>query len=288
MLLFKFLKSRTFFLNIVLAVIAAILIYYALLIALSKYTEHGEKIEVPNMLGLTYNDALELANEKELKIVVSDTVFASEEARGLIAAQIPPASSEVKRERTVYLTINSLEAEKIAMPNFVGASLRQAMADAEIVGIKIGELTYVPDIAKNNVLEQKVDGEDITPGTRVEKGTFVDLTLGLGISNESAYVPLLLSKTVLESDSILQTKYLNSGAHFYDETIETLEDSVNAIVYQQNPEPLAKHIRPGEFVDLWLTLDSTKIIIKPEWVDSLNIDTTLFQYMNIDTLSQNE
>ncbi len=280
MLLFKFLGSRTFLINIILAIVASVLIYYALLISLSKYTEHGEKIEVPNMLGLTYNDAFEVAKEQGLKVIVSDTAFASENERGLISAQIPPASSKVKRNRTIYLTINSLEAEKVSMPNFVGASLRQAMADAEIVGIKIGELTYVPDIAKNNVLEQKINGEDIVPGTRVEKGVFVDLTLGLGISNESVFVPLLMNKTVLESDSILQAKYLNSGAHFYDETIKTLEDSTNAVVYQQNPEPLSKDSRPGDFVDLWLTLDTTKIIIKPEWIDSLSI--------NIDTIPQNE
>ncbi len=280
MIFFKFLKSRTFLINLILAILALGLMYYLLLLSLSKYTHHDEQIEVPNFLGLTHNDALETAAERKLRIQVSDTIYAEQNTRGLIAAQLPPASSKVKEGRTIYLTINSLHAELVNMPNLVGTSIRQAMADAEIYGIKIGELTYVPDIAKNNVLSQKVNGEEILPGTKIEKGTYIDLTLGLGMSAANVFIPVLMFNNTSQADSILQSKYLNVGALFYDQTVKNAEDSANAIVYQQNPKPLTKNIRPGDFVDLWLTTDTTKVIIEPEWIDSLNI--------KIDTLSYHE
>jgi beta-lactam-binding protein with PASTA domain len=167
-----------------------------------------------------------------------------------------------------------MDPEQVSMPNFVGASLRQAMADAEIYGLKIGEINYVPDIAKNNVLAQTIKGKDIPAGAKINKGTQIDLTLGMGISNEKVFIPLLISKTIEQADSILRSKYLNTGAKFFDESVETLEDSTLAVIYKQEPEPFSENFRPGDFVDIWLSVDSSKIELKPEWSDSLNINIT--------------
>jgi beta-lactam-binding protein with PASTA domain len=272
---FKFLTSKSFFINLGIAIAVIIAIYFTLIYSLGSYTHHGEKVIVPDFKGLTYKDAVELAQQSQLKVIVSDTTYSNEQERGLIAAQIPAQSSEVKSERSIYLTINSMAAEKISMPNFVGASLRQAIADAEIIGLKIGEINYVPDIAKNNVLAQSINGKEIPIGTKINKGSFIDLTLGMGLSNEKVFIPLLINKTVEQADSMLRAKYLNTGAKFYDESIKTLLDSSAAIIFKQEPEPFNKNFKPGDFVDIWLTLDSTKIVIKPEWTDSLRTDTNI-------------
>jgi beta-lactam-binding protein with PASTA domain len=267
----KFLTNKIFIINLVVAIITAIIIYLMVVYGLKIYTQHGEKIAVPSFVSLTYEDARELAQLNELKVVVVDTSYSEETERGLIAAQIPAEASIVKQGRTIYLTINSTEAELISMPNFKGASLRQALADAKIYGLKIGELTYVPDIAKNNVLEQKINGKPIVPGTKVEKGSFIDLVLGMGLSNEKVFIPLLLNQSLSAADSMLRAKYLNAGAKFYDETVKTLEDSSMAIIYKQEPEPFSKDFKPGDFVDLWLSKDSNKVFIKQAWKDSMKI-----------------
>lgn len=271
----KFLLSKVFLMNAIIAIVILVILYFTLIFGLDAYTHHQEKITVPDFTNLTYKDAQELALQSQLKVVISDTTYSEETERGLIAAQIPEMESIIKADRTIYLTINSTNAEMISMPNFVGASLRQALADAEIFGIKIGELSYVPDIAKNNVLDQKIKGKTINPGSKIEKGSFVDLTLGMGLSNEKVYIPLLLHKVLSVADSMLRAKYLNTGAKFYDETVENAEDSLAAMIYKQQPEPFSKNFNPGDFVDLWLTLDSNKVIVKPEWMDSLmlKVDT---------------
>jgi hypothetical protein len=76
---------------------------------------------------------------------------------------------------------------------------------------------------------------------------------------------------------MLKEKYLNIGALFYDKDIETAKDSLLAIVYKQQPEPFSKNFKPGDFVDLWFTLDSSKVIIKQAWRDSLEtkVDTLI-------------
>jgi len=265
MSLFNFIKSRLFLIQIGLAFVAAIVLYIVFVYTLDFYTDHGEKVVVPDFTKLTIADATELANEAGLVLLVTDTTYGSEQERGLISTQTPDPKSEIKSGRTVYITINSLKAEMVSMPNFVGASLRQAQADAQIFGIKIGALTYVPDIAKNNVLKQKVAGKDILPGTKIAKGTLIDLTLGMGLSNEKVYVPLLLRHTLTQADSMLQEHYLNIGAKFYDETVLTRQDSSRALIYKQSPQPMSRNFSPGDFVDIWFTVDTSKILIRPEW-----------------------
>jgi len=277
---FKFLTTRIFVINLIIAVFVAVAIYFFVIYGLKVYTQHGEKIAVPSFVSLTYNDAKELAQVNNIKVIIVDTCYSEETERGLIAAQIPSEASIVKRGRTVYLTINSTDAEMIKMPNFKGTSLRQALVDAKIYGLKIGELTYVPDIAKNNVLEQKLNGKNIEPGSKVEKGAFIDLVLGMGLSNEKVFIPLLLNKNLVEADSMLRAKYLNTGAKFYDEEIKTSEDSAIAIIYKQQPEPFEKNFKPGDFVDIWLTKDSNKVFIKQAWKDSLKVKIDTIPVLN--------
>ena len=267
----KFLSSKLFIINAIIAIAVLIVLYFSLILGLNSYTHHNEKITIPDFTNLTFKDAQELALSHHLKVKIVDTTYSEETERGLIAAQIPEMEAIVKENRTIYLTINSVNAEMINMPNFIGTSLRQATVDATIYGLNIGELSYVPDIARNNVLEQKINGKNIAPGTKIEKGTYVDLVLGMGLSNEKVFIPLLISKTLLEADSMLRTKYLNSGASFYDGTVATAQDSLNAIIYKQQPEPFSKNFKPGDFVDLWFTTDSNKIFIKQAWRDSMNL-----------------
>lgn len=254
------------------AIFVLVILFWGTISGLNNYTNHDEKITVPDFTGLTFKDAQELAQQSLIKVKISDTTYSDQTKRGLIAAQIPSMASIIKSERTVYLTINSLSAELVVMPNFKGASLRQAMVDCEIYGLKIGELSYIPDIAKNNVLGQKVNGVEIAAGTLIEKGSLIDLTLGMGLSNEKVFIPLVVNKSFLDADSMLRAKYLNTGAIFFDETVETAEDSAAALIFQQQPEAFGDNFRPGDFVDLWFTIDSTKIVFKPAWLDSLNIN----------------
>ena len=65
------------------------------------------------------------------------------------------------------------------MPDLVNLSLRQAKAKLESSGLKMGELTYTPDIAKNAVLKQFARGVEIEKGTSIVKGATIDLEMGM-------------------------------------------------------------------------------------------------------------
>jgi len=277
----SFFKNNKILTNISIAILVFVSLYFILIYSLSSYTLHNQNITVPNLKELTFVDAKELAEKNQLNIKIIDTVFSSKEKRGLIAKQIPKANSKIKKDRTIYLTINAITAEKIRMPNLIGTSLRQAIVDANIYGIKIGELSYIPDLAKNNVLKQQINGKDIPVGAEIEKGTSVDLVLGMGLSNEKVFIPLLIGNKLDKVDSLLTAKYLNLGAKFFDATILTKQDSLAAIVYKQKPNPFGKNFKPGDFVDIWLTKDSAKVVIKEAWKDSLNAKTDTLAFKKI-------
>ena len=151
------------------------------------------------------------------------------------------------------------------MPNIVGVSLRQARAIVETAGLTIGKLTYIPDIAVNNVLQQKFNGNVIEEGDSIIKGSTVDLVLGRGPSNEKTAAPDLIGLLFEQAKERLTNRYLNLGAVIYDASFEDEEDSLNAFIWKQKPDYSEDtQMNLGSAVDIWLTADSTKLPLPEE------------------------
>ncbi|MBI5218398.1 MAG: PASTA domain-containing protein [Bacteroidia bacterium] len=181
-----FLFSKQFLKHLLLSIIIGNVLFWGSLFFLSFYTRHGEAIPVPDVRGLTIEEAAKKLQEKSFLFEITDSVFLTDKKKGAIVEQNPPADFKVKKGRKIFLTINSFFPERVKMPNVVGVSLRQARAVLETYGLKIGRTRYVPDIAKDNVLEQKFKGKKITEGTTIEKGSAIDLILGKGEKEEES------------------------------------------------------------------------------------------------------
>ena len=113
----------------------------------------------------------------------------------------------------------------------------------------------------NCILQQKLEGEEIAEGTRIRKGSVIDLVVGQGLGSVLVEVPYLLEFNIEMATNLLQSKSLNLGAPLFDETVKTAEDSINAVVYKQLP-PFSQvpTTRMGVAVDLFLTLDTNKVV----------------------------
>ena len=200
---------------------------------------------------------------------------------GTVVEQNPVAGTKVKQNRRVFLTINAQSPKKVQMPDVVGVTLRQAKAILDQQGLIIGVLTFVPDIAVNNVLEQKYKGKTIKPGDMISKGSRVDLVLGRGMMGEQTGLPILIGLTQAEARARLIDASLNLGQVKYDETIKDYKDTLNAMVYSQYPAYsrfiAINPINFGARVDIWLTLNEDRIpVIETE----LGVDST---YLKIDS-----
>lgn len=260
MRLIQFLSSKDFLKHLTIAVVAAIVIVSVVFIALNIYTNHGESFPLPDFKKKTMEEVKELANENDLTLEVTDSVYQDNWPKATVVKQNPKAGFHVKKGRTVFLTLNATNPEKVKMPNVVGVSHRQAKAMLNSSGLKIGKLEHVPDIAVNNVLKQKINGGEIKPGTMIPKGTAIDLVLGQGLSNQRSQIPKLISLPLGKAKTKILQAAMNLGEIKYDNSVENKEDSAKAVVWQQYPPfEKNKNIRLGSYIDLWLTTDSTKL-----------------------------
>lgn len=256
----RFIISKFFLKHLGLAIVITVAIVLITMLYLRLYTHHGQARPVPDFYSLTPEEVAEKAKENKLDYQIIDSVYTNIVDRGTVVEQNPKPGFMVKKDRTIFLTINARNPEMVQVPNLVGLTLRQANAILETSGLKMGKRIYVPDLAINNVLKQLYLGEEIQEGDSLEKSSSIDLVLGKGLSNRKTIVPDLISMTYKQAESRILDASLNLGAFTYDETVLTGKDSTRAMVWKQNPEFDEKNlIQLGSPVYLWLTLDSAKL-----------------------------
>ncbi len=184
----------------------------------------------------------------------------SDAAPGVIVDQLPEAGSRVKEDRTIFLTINSTQPEQVTLPQLTDISFRQAQALVENSGLEIGNISYRPSEYNDLVLEIQKDSVELFAGQKLPKGASIDLIVGRKQGNLVTDLPNLLGLTIPEAKQSLTDAMLNTGVIIYDETILSAEDSTNAMVWKQQPNPrVAATATLGSSVDLWVTVDQLKI-----------------------------
>lgn len=220
---------------------------------LNFYTDHGDAFSVPDFKGHTVAEAESLAQEKELRLVVIDSVYSADGERGTVIDQNPPPDFKVKQNRRIFVTIKSVNPKIIKMPDFRDMTFVQAKADVESYGLKIGKIIYKPSKYDNVVLEQEYKGEVISPGTEIEQYSEIDLVLGESQDMGNSVTPMLIGLTRDEAQKQINERNLNTGVILYDETVVTTADSVSALVRKQFPVPNVP-LNPGDDVDLWMSM----------------------------------
>ncbi|MCF8377977.1 MAG: PASTA domain-containing protein [Bacteroidales bacterium] len=265
----KFLISKRFLKNLIIAASLSIVLLSGIFLWLHIFTRHNQTISVPDFSGLTEEEAGIIASSKNLRFEITDSVFYKDLPKGLIAKQNPKPGEKVKQNRRIYLTKNAVNPEKVAMPTVTGVSLRQARTILESNGLVVGKLSYKPDIAMNVVLEQKHNDSLILAGAILPKGSEINLTLGKGLSNETTAVPNLIGFSRFLAKEYLNDRYLNIGGEIYDSSVKNEEDSIASFIWQQRPEFNEEfRLQLGSQVDIFLTIDSTKL----PFIDTLVIE----------------
>ena len=217
---------------------------------------------MPNFSNLSVPEAKALASQAGVRVEVTDSVFVNRMQKGAVYRQNPRAGSKVKEGRRIILTINATNSKKVTMPNLIGYSMRQAMAELQSRGLVLGKLIYVDDIATNNVLKQLRKNREIEPGVMVESESVIDLVVGLNSTDSETYIPDVLGLTYISAVDAVHGNSLNISKLRFDKTVKDYSDSLSAVVYKQNPEPSEHAVQMGEDVTLYLTLDTNKVPVK--------------------------
>lgn len=242
--------------HLVLAVLAAFVTVLILFWMLKGITRHGKTLEVPDLTNMTLSEARKVAKQNHIRIKITDSVYIPQLHAGQVLKQTPAAGSRVKKNRNILITINSLVPMMVKAPDVVGYSLRQAESNLHAANLQIGRLNYVPDIATNSVMGQSIKGKPLVPGTEIPAQSEIDLTLGLSGSDCWTRVPNLITLPYHRVKSELTYNSLNLDKILFDGTVNTYADTLNSIVYKQEPDPtIGNSVRMGTGVILYLTLN---------------------------------
>ncbi len=254
--LISYLKSKDFRTQIKYMAAIFFAIIFTASILLHFYTRHNKFILMPDFRNLTLSAAYDLAKDNHIRIEVSDSVFSIDHIPGSILEQDIKPGTKVKKNRRVLIIINANMPEKVTLPDIDGVTLRQASATLESVGLYIGKISYVSDIASNVVLRVKKNGKIIKDNEKLQKGSYVDLELGIDRPLSLVAVPNLSGLSLREARKQIALSMFNTGKIYYDTSVKTKQDTLNAIVYKQKPpfNPDSKALMASN-IDLWLTVN---------------------------------
>ena len=251
---FKYLAQQPFWINLVVAVTALLLLAFLFLQSLGWITNHGSYLKVPRVNGKRVDDAVKLLEGQGFEVLIQDSVYYDSVPKNTVIKQLPEADATVKSNRTVFLTVNRSVPPSMDMPKLEGLSLRFAINILQRNHLMLGDTIFRPDFMKGSVLEQQFNGTRIAAGTKVPWGSTINLVIGAGLGEQQMMVPELVGKTYSEAKAILEEKGITLGSiQGY-----AVHDTPGAFVYKQNPEALdfdkkPVYIQPGQIMDLYLS-----------------------------------
>lgn len=254
--MFKFITQRSLGFNILAGIILALVIFSVFILSLNWLTHHGNSKTVPAVVGKTFGEASKLLDKMGFDVEIQDSVYIDSLPPLAVIKQVPDADAVVKVNRKVYLTINRSVPPFVEMPNLVGYSNRYAEIVLKNMGLRIGDIQYKSDFAKNSVLQQLYDGSEIRPGTKLKMGSSITLILGNGLGEQEFAVPFLVGMRFYDAKTMLESNGLAIGAII----APNVADTMNAYIYRQSPERYdfeknIQRIRPGQMIDVWLQSD---------------------------------
>jgi beta-lactam-binding protein with PASTA domain len=210
-------------------------------------THHGESITVPELEGVHLNELDEFLLERDLRFeVTSDSGYSAEHPPLTVLSQNPKEGKKVKENRKIYVSLNATSPPNVIMPKLIDGSLKNAQMVMESYGLVLGKISYEPHEFQNAVLKQKLDGEEIPPGTEIAKGSAIDLVIGNGLGK-----PFSMPSLVDNSEDDAEFIIIGSGLQLGKVRTREVEDKAAGIVVQQYPEA-GTSVRTGNKVDIWI------------------------------------
>lgn len=184
MSILKFIFSKTFLIQIVIAIVLVVILVFGAMAWLDSTTNHDQRIEVPDLSRLSIDIVDKKLEEMNLRKVIQDSAnYNPDYPQYSVIEQVPEAGKFVKENRKIYIKLNPSGYPKLDIPQFKRITRRQVESKLLSLGFKIGDVTFKPDFAENVVLELRYKGKALKAGDKVKKTGVIDMVLGDGTRN---------------------------------------------------------------------------------------------------------
>lgn len=212
----QFLKSKSCLFHLILIVVSFLLLLVLSFFALKIYTRQGKEFIVPNLEGKSLMEIESIKEMSNFNLIIIDSIYKEDSPSGIVLTQEPIADSKVKKGRKIYVTITSASGDELNMPLCTDISLKTAVQSISDIGLRIGNITFIPGDISNVVVEQRKNGKKIRQNDKVKRGDVIDLVVEMNINNSTTNMPDILGKTEAEAERMLWSAGLNVGKKTFD------------------------------------------------------------------------
>ncbi|MBZ9778332.1 PASTA domain-containing protein [Psychroflexus sp. CAK8W] len=179
---FKFIFSKAFLLQLIIAAVVTVVMVFGTLKYLDIKTDHNETVEVPDLSKFELDIVDKKLEEMNLRREVLDSAnYNPNYPPYSVLDQVPKPGKQVKENRKIYLTLNPSGFIDVEIPQgLIRQTRRQVEPTLIALGFQIGDVIMKPDIAKGAILELRHKGETIKAGDKLPKTSTIDLVVGDG------------------------------------------------------------------------------------------------------------
>jgi beta-lactam-binding protein with PASTA domain len=162
--------------------VVVVMLIQAVSWGLKSYTQYGNTYVVPDLSGLSFEEASDALTYVQLIAVANDTLSYNPEIvpYGVIK-QLPIAGKNVKSGRKVYLSLNDAKFARRALPNAIQMTRRNAISQLRSLGFTVSDsVEYIDAIGLDMVYAIKVGDSMVATGSQISIKDTLLLILGNG------------------------------------------------------------------------------------------------------------
>ncbi|MDA0380099.1 MAG: PASTA domain-containing protein [Bacteroidetes bacterium] len=180
--LISFFTSRIFWIQLGLAALLVFLLVGLTGWRLSSYTQHNQEVSVPDLSAKSLEEVADALNALSLRYEVYDTIaFSADFQPFAVREQNPKPFEKVKSNRKIYLVINRGDYERIALPEVIQSTERNARTKLATLGLKVNDSAeYIDAIGRNMVYEVRLGKAPVQTGALLGQNDVLTLVLGNG------------------------------------------------------------------------------------------------------------
>ncbi len=194
----------------------------------------GEKVEMPNLIGMNLEDAKLEAAGKNLNLVISEEEYNEQYGSGIIYEQSKDAGSKVKENSEIKIGV-SLGKNSGEMPDLLYSTEAEAV---KMVKALVGAQAQVEHVFDDTIPEGLVCEQSPEKGVAVTKDTKFKLVISKGPEVTTTTVPRITGMTIDQAETALEAAGLSIGMISRVESASAPKDTV-----------ISQEISSGETVD---------------------------------------
>ena len=138
-------------------------------------SSNSNMIQVPTVLNLSEDEAVEILEDKNLKANISRYAQSNNYEPGKVMEQDPGPKTKVQKNSTINLVIS--EGREVKVPDLSGMTLDQAEEKLKELDLELGKTStdFSESVKKDTIIDQEPRKNE-----KVQAGSEVDVTVSLG------------------------------------------------------------------------------------------------------------